>query len=67
MAVHVENEGRIPFCERATCSIRQAEEASDLSRSMLYIKMRSGELEWVKIGGRRLIRVPSLLKLLGAR
>jgi hypothetical protein len=60
------NEGRILFCERPTCSIDQAEEASGLSRSMLYVKMKSGELEWVKVGARRLIKVPSLLKLLGA-
>jgi hypothetical protein len=56
---------RIPFCERPTCSVNEATEASGLSRSMIYNKMRSGEVEWTKIGQRRLIKVPSLLRLLG--
>jgi hypothetical protein len=56
---------RIPFCERPACSIDDAVEASGLSRSMIYNKMKSGEIEWTKIGARRLIKVPSLLRLLG--
>jgi len=55
----------IPFAERPACSIDDAAEASGLSRSMLYNKMKSGELEWTKVGARRLIKVPSLLRLLG--
>jgi len=56
---------RIPFTERPACSIDDAVEASGLSRSMIYNKMKSGEIEWTKIGARRLIKVPSLLRLLG--
>ena len=56
---------RIPFSERLTCSVDDATEASGLSRSMIYIKMNSGEIEWTKIGARRLIKVPSLLRFLG--
>ena len=56
---------RIPFCERLTCSVDDATEVSGLSRSMIYNKMKSGEIEWTKIGARRLIKVPSLLRLLG--
>jgi len=56
---------RIPFAERPACSINDAVEASGLSRSMIYNKMKSGEIEWTKIGTRRLIKVPSLLRLLG--
>ena len=55
----------IPFGERPTCSVEEAAEVSSLGRSLLYIKMKSGEIEWVKIGKRRLIKVPSLLRLLG--
>lgn len=56
---------RIPFGERPTCSVDDATEASGLSRSMIYNKMKSGEIEWTKIGARRLIKVPSLLRFLG--
>jgi hypothetical protein len=55
----------IPFGERLTCSVNDATEASGLSRSMIYNKMKSGEIEWTKIGTRRLIKVPSLLRFLG--
>ena len=56
---------RIPFGERLTCSVDDATEVSGLSRSMIYNKMKSGEIEWTKIGARRLIKVPSLLRFLG--
>jgi hypothetical protein len=56
----------VPFAERPTCSISEGVEVSGLSRSLLYQKMNAGELEWVKVGSRRLLRVRSLLRLLGA-
>jgi excisionase family DNA binding protein len=56
---------RIPFGERLTCSVNDAAKVSGLSRSMIYNKMKSGEIEWTKIGARRLIKVPSLLRFLG--
>ena len=56
----------IPFGERLTCSVDDATKVTGLGRSLLYIKMKSGEIEWVKIGTRRLIKVRSLLRLLGA-
>jgi excisionase family DNA binding protein len=56
---------RIAFGERPTCSVDEATEACGLSRSMIYNKMKNGEIEWTKIGARRLIKVPSLLRLLG--
>jgi hypothetical protein len=55
----------IPFCERPTCSVDEASKVSGLSRSMIYNKMESGELEWTKVNARRLIKVKSLLRLLG--
>jgi hypothetical protein len=56
---------RIPFGERLTCSVEDATEISGLSSSMIYNKMKTGEIEWTKIGTRRSIKVPSLLPLLG--
>ena len=61
-----ENEDRVPFRERLTCSVSDAELASGISRSALYEEMRRGNLEYMKRGVRRLIYVASLLKLLGA-
>jgi hypothetical protein len=55
----------IPFGERPTCSVDEATEASGLSRSMIYNKMKSGEIEWTKVNARRLIKVSSLLRFLG--
>jgi hypothetical protein len=55
----------IPFGERPTCSVAEATLASGLSRSLIYNKMKSGELESTKVNGRRLIIIRSLLRLLG--
>jgi hypothetical protein len=59
-----EGPAHIPFRDRLTCSVSDATDATGLSRSMLYIKMKAGEIEWTKVGARRLIKVPSLLRLL---
>jgi hypothetical protein len=59
------NADRIPFDQRPTCSVKDAVEASGLSRSLLYQKMKDEELAFTKVGSRRLIQVPSLLRLLG--
>ena len=56
---------RIPFGERLTCSVYDAVKVSGLGRSMIYNKMKSGDIEWMKIGTRRLIKVTSLRRLLG--
>jgi hypothetical protein len=53
------------FAERLTCSVADAVTVSGLSRSHLYKKMVSGELEFRNHGRRRLIVVKSLRKLLG--
>jgi hypothetical protein len=57
---------KVPFRERILCSVADAETASGISRSQLYLEMKSGRLEFAKRGSRRLVRVASLLKLLGA-
>jgi hypothetical protein len=56
----------IPFRERLTCSVPEAVEATSIGRSKLYVAMKAGKLEYVKYGQRRLVRVPSLLKLIEA-
>jgi len=55
---------RVAFRDRLASSVRDAETASGISRSSLYEAMKAGRLEFFKRGSRRLIRVPSLLKLI---
>ncbi len=57
--------GHVRFQERPTCTIAEASAASGLSRSTLYNEVGNGQIGWTKIGARRLIRVQSLLDLLG--
>ena len=59
-----EGPAHIPFRERLACSVSDASKATGLSRSLLYIKMKAGEIKWIKVGARRLIKVPSLLRLM---
>jgi predicted DNA-binding transcriptional regulator AlpA len=54
----------IPFVERPTCSIADACQAVGLRRTKLYELMDEGIVQTVKIGRRRLVRVPSLLHFL---
>jgi hypothetical protein len=61
-----DREERLPFRERILCSVADAETASGISRSQLYLEMKAGRLEFAKRGSRRLVRVASLLRLLGA-
>jgi hypothetical protein len=57
---------KVPFRQRILCSVADAETASGISRSQLYLEMKAGRLDYVKRGTRRLVSVPSLLKLLDA-
>jgi excisionase family DNA binding protein len=56
----------IPFDERLTCSVAEACTAVGLSRSKIYELIAGGAVETVLIGRRRLVRVPSLKRLLSA-
>ena len=56
--------GGIPFTERPTCSIAEACQAVGFGRTKLYELMDEGHIQTVKIGRRRLVRVPSLLSYL---
>ena len=63
--MHASHKDTIPFNERPTCRVEEAVEATGIGRSKLYVDMKAGKLEFVKYGRRRLVRVPSLLKLVG--
>jgi excisionase family DNA binding protein len=56
----------IPFQERPTCTVAEACHAAGFGKTKLYELMDGGSVDSVRIGRRRLIRVPSLLRLLGA-
>ena len=56
----------IPFAQRPTCTISEACEATGLGRSKLYELISEGRLDTTRIGRRRLVRVPSLLRLVQA-
>ena len=56
----------IPFDERLTCSVAEACTAVGLSRSKIYELIAGGAVETVLIGRRRLVRVPSLKRLLSS-
>jgi hypothetical protein len=55
----------VRFDERPTCTIAEACAASGLKRSKVYLLLGEGRLQSVKIDKRHLIKVPSLLRLLG--
>lgn len=54
----------IPFRQRPTCTIKEACSASGLGRTKFYELIKGGQLTIISIGRRRLVQVPSLLKLL---
>ena len=55
------------FSERISCSIKEAVEATGISRSQIYVLMDGGKIAFAEVSGRRRIFVPSLLALLGPR
>lgn len=55
----------IPFQERPTCTVTEACDAVGLGKTKFYELLGKGAVETVWIGRRRLVRVPSLLRLLG--
>lgn len=61
---HHAKTGGIPFAERPTCSIAEACQAVGFGKTKLYELIDEGTVQTLKIGRRRLVRVPSLLNLL---
>ncbi len=54
----------VPFAQRLSCTIAEACEATGLGRTKLYEEMSAGRVQTTTIGKRRLVLVPSLLRLL---
>lgn len=59
--------GPLPFDQRLTCTIREACEASGISRSKLYELMAENLLETTTVGRRRLVVVASLCAIIMPR
>lgn len=57
---------KIPLAERLTCTVNEAMAATGLGRTTIDRLRRDGRLDTCRIGGRRLIRVPSLVALIEA-
>ncbi|WP_336490927.1 hypothetical protein [Methylobacterium nigriterrae] len=54
-----------PFRERDYCTRIEACDYSTLSLRTITYAIKDSRIETIKIGSRRLIKVPSFLKLLG--
>lgn len=52
--------------ENVTCSVNDAARALGIGRVTLYKHINSGAIETVRLGGRRLIKVDSIRKLVEA-
>ena len=57
---------RVPFMDRPTCSVAEACDAVGIGKTTLYDLMDRRVVESSRVGRRRLISVPSLLKMLSA-
>jgi len=61
---HLARDSSIPFGERPTCTVAEACSAAGLGKTKFYELMRMGKVDSTTLGRRRLVRVPSLLRLL---
>jgi len=57
------NPTNVPFLERLSCSVLEAEKATNISRARLYEWIKDGRLESRKSGGRRVVLLRSLKQL----
>jgi excisionase family DNA binding protein len=48
-----------------TCSIKDGAKSLSVSRATFYTYIAAGKVETVKVGGRRLVKVASLHRLIG--
>jgi excisionase family DNA binding protein len=51
--------------DRLTCTVREACSATGIGKTKMHELISGGALESAKIGRRRLVKVPSLLRLVG--
>lgn len=52
--------------EQLTCGVMDAAKAVGVSRGTVYNWLKAGKLESKKVGGRRLVKVDSVRRLVGA-
>jgi excisionase family DNA binding protein len=62
----VANRKAIRFEERPTCTVKEACAAVGLGKTKIHELIGGGAVESVKVGRRRLVNVPSLLRYLSA-
>lgn len=65
-SVRSDVQAHVPFVQRPTCTIAEACSATGLGKTKLYELIGQGQIDTTTIGRRRLVRVSSLLNLLGA-
>ena len=58
-------ENVIPLRERVSVTVQVAAAFTGISRSRLYEMLKAGDIEGCMVSGRRLVKVQSLLRLLG--
>ena len=51
------------FTDRLTCTVREACSATGIGKTKMHELISGGAVESTKIGRRRLVKVPSLLRL----
>jgi excisionase family DNA binding protein len=51
--------------DRLTCTVREACSATGIGKTKMHELISGGAVESAKIGRRRLVKVPSLLRLVG--
>ena len=56
--------GSIPFWERATCSVDDVVTVTGLGRTKVYEMLAKNDLRSIRVGGRRLVVVASLRRLI---
>jgi excisionase family DNA binding protein len=58
-------ENVVPLRERLSVTVQVAASFTGISRSRLYEMLKAGDIEGCTVRGRRLVKVRSLLRLLG--
>lgn len=53
--------GAIPFRDRLTCTVKEAMQATGIGKTRMFELLASGEVQSMMDGGRRLVRVRSLI------
>ena len=63
--VRMSGEARVRLFQKLTLSVEETRQLLGIGRTAAYEAVRSGEIPSVRVGGRLLVPVASLLRLLG--